>query len=523
MRQRQSRWQWADRRLTLSVALIVGLIALGSSALTTLAAQTTAGAPIAQGHAEVIAQGVESLPQNPVNWRITSLRPSANGSPTVSDGHTGFVLADKGTILVTDQSGARTMLAPGEAVLTRGGAPQTVASLGKGQRASAYVFDLVDEGTPYLGKQSDLVAVGNPFTEVADMDVSLVRDVLQPGEATELEGTDAPFTVLVTSGTIRVAATEQAVLHSGMVGSFSGDMSLQATGSRPATVVVAVVSGGPDTVQAPAPAQPTAAPTTAPAPTPTVPAPAEQKGSITVLIYGCPPGVELANFNDPSQCTSAADAVNLQLSGRALDAPLTAADANTVDGGYVWQNIPVSSYQIDAIQFANPYESYFIPGSAEVGGTPEGNYTVSIDPSRPDIGLEVYLFQPGTSETPQSHGATGQITVTFYACPPAMDVSNLNPAGCDVTTDPLIGLTVSGGDLQFPTLMQGPNGSGLYYSGDLTLATYTLNMSSMPDLYTTYFIPGSAAVGGSPDTGYTVTLDESAPTISLEVYLLAPA
>jgi hypothetical protein len=492
--------------------------------LAALAAQVTAGVPIAQGHAEVIAQGVESLPQNPVTWRITALRPSANGSQTPSDGHTGFILGDKGTILVTDKAKDRTMLAPGEATLIRGGQLLTVASLGKGQKASAYVFDLVDEGTPYLGRQADLVAVGNPFTEVADMDVSLVRDVLQPGESTKLAGTDAPFTVLVTSGTLRVSATEQAVLRSGMVGSFSGDMTLEATGSRPATVVVAVVSGGPDAVQAPAPAQPTAVPTTAPAPAPTAtasaPAPGAQLGSITLMIYGCPQGVELANFTDPSQCTPAADGADLRLSGQALNTSLTFADATPIDGGYEWANIPVSSYVIEAVQFASPYVSYFIPGSAGVGGTPEGNYTVAIDPNQPDITLNVYLFQPGATETPQ---ATGQITVTFFACPPAMDVSDLNPAACDPTTDPLIGLTLSGGNLQVPTLLQGPNSSGVYYSGDLSLGTYTLDMSSFPQMYTTFFIPGSAAVGGSADSGYTVTLDDSAPTISLEVYLLAPA
>jgi hypothetical protein len=199
---------------------------------------------------------------------------------------------------------------------------------------------------------------------------------------------------------------------------------------------------------------------------------------------------------------------------------LTFADAAAIDGGYVWQDIPVSAYVIEAVQFASPYDSFYIPGSAGVGGTPQGNFTVGMDPNFPDITLKVYVFQPAIQKTPQ---ATGQITATFYACPPATDVSGLNPAACDATTDPLIGLTVSGGNPQFPTLLQGPDSSGVYYSGDLTLGTYTLNMSSRPEMYTTYFIPGSAAVGGSADSGYTVTLDEGAPTISLKVYLLAPA
>ena len=36
------------------------------------------------------------------------------------------------------------------------------------------------------------------------------------------------------------------------------------------------------------------------------------------------------------------------------------------------------------------------------------------------------------------------------------------------------------------------------------------------------FIPGSAAIGGSPSTGYTVTIDEGAPTIASNVYFLQP-
>ena len=102
-----------------------------------------------------------------------------------------------------------------------------------------------------------------------------------------------------------------------------------------------------------------------------------------------------------------------------------------------------------------------------------------------------------------------------------MSVEDLDPSECMVATaeagydfylysydDPAGMWTLADAALAIDTYVW----SGLPYG------TYGLMESVPPFGYSTYFIPGSAAVGGSADEGYEVTLDPSAPSITIDVY-----
>jgi hypothetical protein len=57
----------------------------------------------------------------------------------------------------------------------------------------------------------------------------------------------------------------------------------------------------------------------------------------------------------------------------------------------------------------------------------------------------------------------------------------------------------------------------------LPLGNYGFAATAFPADANDYFVPGSAAVGGSSGTGYTVTIEPGAPNITLPLYFLQPA
>lgn len=121
-------------------------------------------------------------------------------------------------------------------------------------------------------------------------------------------------------------------------------------------------------------------------------------GSIGFRVYACPAGVTIETL-DPAACTPIADGYGVALSGGALTAPLTLADAEAGDGDpplQVFADLPFGEYVFAETTLPDGYTSYFVPGSAAVAGLDDGAYAVAIDDSAPDIVLDVYNLQ----ETP---------------------------------------------------------------------------------------------------------------------------
>jgi hypothetical protein len=72
------------------------------------------------------------------------------------------------------------------------------------------------------------------------------------------------------------------------------------------------------------------------------------------------------------------------------------------------------------------------------------------------------------------------------------------------------------------TINDATAGGGVWTWSGLPTDSYSLVTTLYPGKADDYFIPGSAAVGGSSATGYTVTIDSASPDIGLTVYFLQP-
>lgn len=115
----------------------------------------------------------------------------------------------------------------------------------------------------------------------------------------------------------------------------------------------------------------------------------------------------------------------------------------------------------------------------------------------------------------------GTIDLYVYNCPPGMTVENMAGEVCEFAGD---GFEISlDGPDRARTLADAVSNDGQWRWGDLPLGTYTLRETVLPEGFIDYFVPGSAAVGGSPNSGYTITLDESAPEIAITLFNFQPA
>lgn len=156
-----------------------------------------------------------------------------------------------------------------------------------------------------------------------------------------------------------------------------------------------------------------------------------------------------------------------------------------------------------------------------------GYVVVVIGPEVPKTGEPTPTPTPpaaiATSESPSvtpspSKQATGSIGVTGRLCNPGVTVESISDVNCPVIPSGY-DLSLTGATLN-RSLSDASQVDSSWYWSDLTLGTYALTATSYPGRATDYFIPGSAAVGGSSASGYTVTLDQGSPDIILPVYFL---
>lgn len=151
----------------------------------------------------------------------------------------------------------------------------------------------------------------------------------------------------------------------------------------------------------------------------------------------------------------------------------------------------------------------------EVPKTGEPTSTAPTTPTTPAI--------PAATVSPEATVPTeqfGRIGVTGRLCNPGVTVETINDENC-----PVLG---SGFDLALAndagtrTLTDAGQIDATWYWSDLPLGAYSLTATAYPPNATDYFVPGSAAVGGSSASGYSVTLDPAAPDLILPVYFLQP-
>jgi hypothetical protein len=355
---------------SLSGTLLALVVALSLGVLGTFAATGPDGPSPAQGHAEVIAQGVVPLPSPRASWRIESVSAPLPDQAASQSWPLGFVLADNGAILVSDHAtGHLSRLADGEASFVRNQTTQTRTSLG----STAATYDelaLLPAGTEKaVTDGSKLVFQSDAFSvPQGDHDLDLVRDVLAPGESGKLADQGTPVLVLATNGSLTVKTSADAVartLAAGKAGLFTGSLTISASGNAHATYIAAVI--GPE-VKLPVTPTATAAPPT---------------GTTEATVLACPEGYDASGQSPDtlaSDCTQPLQGVTVHYRTSGADLPKTTDGngragfvdllPNTID---LVEDVP-SGYQLArvACTFTYPAQSDGTPaGSGNVEGSPD--------------------------------------------------------------------------------------------------------------------------------------------------------
>lgn len=347
----------------------------------------------ASGHAQVIAQGVAPL-SGDVAWRVVfhSIDPSSPIDAATSN--PGFVLVDTGGVLLND-AGASALLAPAEAAFHAAAARLTAIG---GRPAGVFTIDLVPPDAAADANGGIPVYASDPFPAPAGgRDVDLVRDLLEPGEATTVIGIESPVVVLVTLGQIRAEASDGAAtnLRVGEAATFSGDIVLTGEGQAPSTFVAAVIGR-----EAPLPSAvgtPGATPVT------------ERVGSVQLTVYACPllVGIDEAS---PGRCLRDPEAVALQLAAIEGDAVRDVGPSTERQGLPTWSGLPGGEYVLRATGFKEGFGRFFVralegvDGRGEAGYTAgqSGGYVIPISADAADYALEVYVFSAAAEATPAS-------------------------------------------------------------------------------------------------------------------------
>jgi hypothetical protein len=346
----------------------------------------------ASGHAQVIAQGVATLPGEAA-WRVVFHSIDPGGAAELSAGGPGFVLVDTGGVVV-EEGGRSALLAPAEAAFH---ASPTSRLIPVGERPTGvFAIDLVPPDAVDDAGDGIPVFAGDPFPAPSPTrDVDLVRDLLEPGESTTVIGNESPVLVLVTLGAVRAEATDgsAASLRVGEAATFSGDVVLTAEGQVPSTVIAAVI--GREAPGATVAATPGATP---------VPA---SVGSVQVMVYACPPLVE-PDQASPGRCLRDPEAVALEL---AMDdgAVLRDVGPSTERQGLpTWVGLAGGDYVLRATEFKEGFARFLVRGLEGIGGSGDegfgadgsAGYLIPIAPDTADYALEVYVVAAGEAASP---------------------------------------------------------------------------------------------------------------------------
>ncbi|HEX2281226.1 MAG TPA: hypothetical protein VHG52_05620 [Thermomicrobiales bacterium] len=380
------------RPIRIALVLACALCSLPGLSIVVRALQSGEIFSPASGHAQVIAQGVATIPDESA-WRVVFHSIDPEGAAELSSSGPGFILVDTGGVVV-DEGEHTTLLAPAEAAFHASPASRLVPI---GERPTGvFTLDLVPPDTADDAGEGIPVFSSDPFPAPEGMrDIDLVRDLLEPGESTTVVGSEAPVLVLVTLGALRVEATDgsTANLRVGEAATFNGDVVLTADGQAPSTVIAAVIGRA-------APGA-TAAATPGATPVPT------RVGSIQVTVYACPPLVQ-PDQASPGRCLRDPEAVALELA-RDDGAALRDVGPSTERQGLpTWVGLAGGDYVLRATGFKEGFDRFFVRGLEGIGGSgDEGlsadgstGYLIPVTTDTPDHALDVYVFTTGDVASP---------------------------------------------------------------------------------------------------------------------------
>jgi hypothetical protein len=374
-----------------AVGIVLALISLGLLGSRGAARQAELGFSPASGHAQVIAQGVVSLPEGESVWRTVRTRASLPAEAPFEERPLGFVFASTGPILLVDQAtGEQTHLGTGEAALVRTGSIQQRSSLGE-QPVSYLSIELVPSNSAPPADGAIVLQPGQPFPTPPGLhDLDLLSATLVANETFTIPDSGAKNVVLVTEGAANVGrpGAEAVVLLAGEAASFSGELQMAAApGSESVSFLVAII--GPEI---PPVAVPTAATSQEPTAAAQTPVAQTGLGSIAVQVFTCPPGMD-AQTLAAAACAPASGDFDITISGSQLAAPLTLSDA-TVDGdSLLWDALAFGDYSIAEAVLPAGATTYVLALPGAVGG-PDTGYEVTLDANQSHLTLRFYNFIP---------------------------------------------------------------------------------------------------------------------------------
>ena len=179
----------------------------------------------ANGHAQVIAQGLVNFGEGSYAWTLGEISVETTEHLWATETAT-FLLAGDGAVHVHGTEGTWVRLAAGEATFRHAGSTAAV------QGGESATLGAIAVG-PAAAGQTDIFTPG-----AGAHDVDLLRDVLAPGEALLLPA-GLPVFVVLTSGAVD---DDETTLESGSATLVAGGRSLTNSAAEdPATVVVAVI------------------------------------------------------------------------------------------------------------------------------------------------------------------------------------------------------------------------------------------------------------------------------------------
>jgi hypothetical protein len=381
---------------------------------------------IAQGHAQVVAQGMTAPPNTKSYWRAVKrsipIRTKAQPADNLMGG-AGFIVAGDRAILVIDQKyKTRTRLAPGESLFVSAGSIQTWASLDD-KAASAYTLELVASGTASDIPNSKLIYADKKSFAIPEGDyvLDLVRDVLIKNEKGKLGKSSYTTLIMAMSGSISIQSDSKGAkavtLKGGYAAAFSGNLTFKA-GKDGASYVAAVI--GPATgvsnvtpvTSTPTPkatksaakatktpkSKATATPTPKSKKKKTATPTAAPSAQVVIGIAVCPPGIR-PESGVPGLVNCSAGYGGYDLNLVAPDGTvLTLANASEVTGSYVaWTGLAPGEYQLIVQAIPPGYDSLTLDGY--LCCSVNGGYALSVGDGAYVTGT-MYFYQPYVAPTP---------------------------------------------------------------------------------------------------------------------------
>jgi hypothetical protein len=238
---------------------VAGLILLGTPAgvYATRQALNDNQSP-AEGSAQVVAQGLATLPRGKLVWRVVERVAKPRGEAEPGTRVNGYVLAQDESILlinvVNGQMVDTARLAPGEAFAVQDGTSQIRASM-TDQPVTYLSLELVPEDQASSTGSGTLVFATDAFEAPEGMrDIDLVANVLSQGEEAQIPYSGGQIAILATEGTIDILPEGGAVstLQPGQTSVFNGPVTVRSSGGASVSGVRAfanlVQSGSGDAV-----------------------------------------------------------------------------------------------------------------------------------------------------------------------------------------------------------------------------------------------------------------------------------